>query len=212
MLMAEDHQKRFRSLAAYSDSFLPPLKRLRTLDQPTFTISLQQARIIFLRGGSLGRQNPSVEQNLRKIAILNRVKKLGWAVPSPTFDDKPAQPLAGMDEMVAIRLAASKFLLPRSPLGLSHYGELDEWNEDEDQFDFGDPGGSDIDDDNVFRSDFNFLDVDEEGSSDDEYHDSPFSIISSRKRPHTTQLPQHTKPRGCRMPVCEQNTGAICCR
>jgi hypothetical protein len=204
--------KRFRSLTAYSDSFLPPVKRLRTLDQLAPTISLRQARIIFLRGRSLTRQTPSVDQGLRKFAILNRIRQLGWTVPSPNFDSKPLQSVAVADEIVAIRLTTSRYFLPRSPLGLSNYEDLDQWNEDDDQFDYGDPGGSDLDEEDVFHSDFNFLDVDEEGSTDEEYNDSPFSIIASRRKPRNAILQQDIETRDCRMATCEQNSGAICCR
>jgi len=213
MFVNGEPSKRLRSSTTYSGSFYPPVKRLRTTpDQPGSTVDLHRARIFFLRSRALTKRELGLEQSLRKFAILNRLRIFGWSIPQPKAVSIIPQPAAGIDEIVAIRLTSSKLCLPRSPLGLTDYEEPDQWNADDDQFDFGHPGGPELDDEDVFYTDFNFLDAEEESSTDDEYLDSPFSIIPTRRKPQKAFRQQDRTIRDCRIVTCERNPGAICCR
>jgi hypothetical protein len=118
------------------------------------------------------------------------------------------------DKFPRTKLAARPTPTP-SPLGLSNYEALDHWNGYDDDLD-GMEVSFDVEEDEPVYSDFNFLDSDPSGPTDDRYED-PFSHLPTDLTPPLTPTeqqpvfkiaaPTKCSPNWCSSPVTCQVCG-----
>ena len=151
-------------------------------------------------------------RSLRKEAILNSLRLQGWAIPvSPLsldgsskgsksiFFNKTEEP----DEKFPNEKIISRPNAAPSPLGLSNYDELDDWNGYDDEFEGTKDFDFDSDTQGQVYSNFNFLDSDSSSSNDP--YDDPFSVLPTELTPPTT--PTECQPSICssKITTCSPN-------
>jgi hypothetical protein len=169
-------------------------------------------------------------RSLRKDAILNNLRRQGWAVPVPPLSLEAEKSNSG-GKALTLRVKTddldkkfqnngnempSRRTPPPSPLGLSNYHALDDWSGYNDEFDQDDHEESskntmdwstmegDDEDEDVY-SDFNFLDSDPSEGSTEEKYDDPFSVLPTELTPPTTPVESPPRRRSSTSTTCSPN-------